>query len=79
MGFHMGKQFLAVVDNYLPLVTKRIYKVLELTSMILGVVLVVITCILIGVKKQGSWRSWTFSMLFARLALFKILLVQVFE
>ena len=24
MGFHMGKQFLAVVDNYLPLVTKRI-------------------------------------------------------
>ncbi len=65
MGFHMGKQFLAVVDNYLPLVTKRIYKVLELTSMILGVVLVVITCILIGVKKQGSWRSWTFSMLFA--------------
>ena len=33
--------------------------------MILGVVLVVITCILIGVKKQGSWRSWTFSMLFA--------------
>lgn len=65
MGFHMGKQFLAVVDNYLPLVTKRTYKVLELVSIILGVALVVITCVLIGVKEQGSWRSWTFSMLFA--------------
>lgn len=65
MGFHIGKHLLALVDAHLPLLDKRMYKTLEFISMGFAIALVIITCVLIGVKDNGVWRSWTFSMLFA--------------
>ncbi|EGW30226.1 uncharacterized protein SPAPADRAFT_63847 [Spathaspora passalidarum NRRL Y-27907] len=65
MGFHIGKQTSAVIDNYVRPITKRQYKIIEYISVTTGVCLVIITCVLIGVKHDGAWRSWTFSMFFA--------------
>lgn len=64
-GFHLGKHFCAFADRYFPTLTKRNYKILESLSVAMGVVSIIITCILIGINKSGSWRSWTFSILFA--------------
>ena len=65
VGFHLGKHLCDFGDRYSPSLTKRNYKILESLSMVIGVVSIIITCILIGTKKTGSWRSWTFSILFA--------------
>ncbi|KAI5950142.1 hypothetical protein KGF54_005290 [Candida jiufengensis] len=65
MGFHMGKHLGTLIDNYLPSINYKTYKIIEKISMILGLCLVIITCVLLGTKPQGSWRNWTFSMFFA--------------
>ncbi|CAK9441995.1 uncharacterized protein LODBEIA_P58020 [Lodderomyces beijingensis] len=65
MGFHMGKQFAQVIDHVTPSLTLKQHKILETASMVVAVCLVIITCVLLGTKPQGRWRSWTFSMFFA--------------
>ncbi|KAI3404764.2 hypothetical protein KGF56_002394, partial [Candida oxycetoniae] len=65
MGFHMGKQLSMAIDKFTPKLTLGSYKALEKFSMAAAICLVIITCVLLGVKSQGSWRNWTFSMLFA--------------
>lgn len=65
IGFHIGKHILEMMDKHLPQLDKKTYKMLEYLSMATGIALVIITCVLLGVKPHGAWRSWTFSMLFA--------------
>ncbi|KAI5960816.1 uncharacterized protein KGF55_004386 [Candida pseudojiufengensis] len=65
MGFHMGKHISTLIDNYLPSINHKTYKIIEKISMIIGVCLIIITCVLLGTKPNGSWRNWTFSMFFA--------------
>ncbi|RLV92800.1 UPF0695 membrane protein [Spathaspora sp. JA1] len=65
MGFHIGKQTSAVVDNYIRPLKKHQYQTLESISIGMAIILTIITCVLIGVEDDGAWRSWTFSMFFA--------------
>lgn len=65
MGFHMGKHALAMFDRYITPLNGKKYKILERISIALACSLIIITCVLLGTKNEGVWRSWTFSMLFA--------------
>lgn len=65
MGFHMGRHLIEIFDNYIPLLKKKTYKRLEILTSVIGLALFVIVVILIGVKNNGSWRSWTFGCFFA--------------
>ncbi|KAG7664393.1 uncharacterized protein J8A68_002066 [[Candida] subhashii] len=65
MGFHMGKHMSSVADRYIVPLSLKQYKILERISIGIAVSLVIIICVLLGVKSEGGWRSWTFAMLFA--------------
>lgn len=64
-GFHMGKHLAESLDRYVPALSRKHYKAIEYVSMVVGVVAIIVDCVLIGVKHNGTWRSWTFSVLFA--------------
>lgn len=64
-GFHLGKHFIELFDNYSPRLSKKSYRPLESASLVLGIVSYIIIIVLIAVEKRGTWRSWTFSVLFA--------------
>lgn len=65
MGFHMGKHLIEMYDKYSPMLKNKTYKKLEILSSTIGLSLFIIVIILIGVKDNGSWRSWTFACFFA--------------
>ncbi|KAK6462852.1 CrcB-like protein-domain-containing protein [Scheffersomyces coipomensis] len=62
-GFHIGRHLVEVFDEYVPTLTRAQYKILEKSSIIIGIIAFIVDCVLIGVKKE--WRSWTFAVLFA--------------
>lgn len=65
MAFHIGMHLIELFDRYSPSLTKRSYKFLEYVSSITGVIAFIVVIILIGVKDEGTWRSWTFACFFA--------------
>lgn len=64
-GFYLGSDMLRFSDTRFPSMSLKTYQVLEWVSMVVGVAAYIVTIVLIAVKKSGSWRSWTFSVLFA--------------
>lgn len=63
MGFQFGRHAIMAVDKqHIPI---HIYRLLNLVSSGLGVAAYVIVVVLIATQNTGSWRSWTFSCLFA--------------
>lgn len=64
-GFHIGKHLVEFVDEYTPVFSERTYKLIEFLSLLIGIIGFIINIILIGVKNEGLWRTWTFSILFA--------------
>lgn len=64
-GFQIGKHLIDVVDPALPVLSKKFYRTLEKLWIILGLAAFIIIIVLIGVKNDGSWRSWTFACFFA--------------
>ncbi|EDK47284.1 conserved hypothetical protein [Lodderomyces elongisporus NRRL YB-4239] len=68
-GFHMGKHLSSAIasgsGNKKFSISPKQYILLERFSMIMAICLVVITCVLLGVKDEGAWRNWTFAMFFA--------------
>lgn len=62
-GFHAGRHLTEAVDKFL--IPRRHYLKIEYVSSGLGVAAYVATIVLIATKKDGTWRSWTFSCLFA--------------
>lgn len=61
----MGRHLVEMFDNYSPLLSRKTYKRIEMLTSIIGMVLFIIIVILIGVKNNSSWRSWTFGCFFA--------------
>lgn len=64
-GFHTGKHLIELADDFSPVFSVHIYKICELVSLALGIAVFIISIVLIGVKHEGSWRSWMFSIFFA--------------
>lgn len=64
-GFYFGSDMIRFSDKHFPSVSLRGYKTLEWTSIAIGVAAYITTIVLIATKNNGSWRSWTFSVLFA--------------
>lgn len=64
-GYSCGRHIIALIDDYMPVLSKRVYRLVEVSSMSLGLIVVVISCVLTGVQSHGSWRGWTFSIIFA--------------
>mmetsp|Transcript_9313 Transcript_9313/g.11612 ORF Transcript_9313/g.11612 Transcript_9313/m.11612 type:complete len:391 (-) Transcript_9313:101-1273(-) len=64
-GFQIGKHFIDMIDPALPALSKKVYRTLEKLWIVLGLVAFIIIVVLIGVKYNGSWRSWTFACFFA--------------
>lgn len=74
-GFQIGKHLIDLIDPILPILSKRVYRTLEILWVSLGLAAFIIIVVLIGVKSNGSWRSWTFSCFFAPFgALFRFFL-----
>ncbi|CUM67651.1 uncharacterized protein PRCAT00005352001 [Priceomyces carsonii] len=65
VGFHMGKQLAEGLDSYIPPLKRNVFYILSNLSIVIGLAAYIVIIILIGVKGDGSWRSWTFSCLFA--------------
>lgn len=64
-GFQIGKHFIDMIDPALPALSRKVYRTLEKLWIVLGLVAFIIIVVLIGVKNNGSWRSWTFACFFA--------------
>ncbi|RLV87601.1 membrane protein [Meyerozyma sp. JA9] len=64
-GFYLGSDVLRFSDQRFPSMSFKTYQLLEWVSMVVGVAAYIANIVLIAVKNSGSWRSWTFSVLFA--------------
>lgn len=65
LGLSIGKHFVEIFDEYCPRVSTKIYDAFYYFTSFLGIAAYIITIVLIPVKHEGAWRSWTFSILFA--------------
>lgn len=64
-GFHMGKHLMEMLEPRAPRLSMQSYRVVELVSIVMGVAAYIVVIVLVAVKSEGDWRSWTFSCLFA--------------
>lgn len=64
-GLAMGKHLVRAVDKRCPAISPRVYKKAELAMSMLGTLGFIAVLVLVGVKDAGTWRSWTFSCMFA--------------
>lgn len=62
-GFHAGRHITGAFDNFA--IPRKRYGQIEWLTSGLGIAAYIITIVLIATKKDGTWRSWTFSCLFA--------------
>lgn len=64
-GFHIGKHVMEMLEPYTPRLSMKGYRIVELLSIVTGIATYIVVIVLVAVKKDGDWRSWTFSCLFA--------------
>lgn len=65
LGFLMGKHMIGGFDEYIPKMSHKVYKAVEIISMAIGFGIYVASIVLAGVEKGTAWREWMFSIIFA--------------
>lgn len=63
-AFLIGKDIVSNIKKYLKVFSAKIYFLLEGLWIFIGLAAYIVVIVLCGVKKNGSWRSWTFSCIF---------------
>lgn len=63
-AFLIGKDIASEIKKYLKPFSTRVYILLEGVWVLIGLAAYIVVIVLCGVKKHGSWRSWTFSCIF---------------
>lgn len=64
-GFYAGRHLIAFIESYTPPLPPRLYRLMDRFSCILGVAAYIVIIVLIPTVPRGSWRLWTFLVLFA--------------
>ncbi|ODV81575.1 uncharacterized protein CANTADRAFT_19204 [Suhomyces tanzawaensis NRRL Y-17324] len=67
-GYLAGRHLIAETDIHIPAFTRKSYKFVELAMIVLGICAYIVNLVLLGVKDNGTWRLWTFSVLFSPFA-----------
>lgn len=64
-GYFVGRHLTKAIEKYSLPLSGRFYKLLDTASCLLGIAAYIVIIVLIPTISRGSWRLWTFLVLFA--------------